>query len=284
MGAGVKSIIVSPDGGEDAVSVQNGEQATWDRILTGGNRTFTVTLTDTRDKTATASVTATGVPTYTKPSISDEDLYRVGEFDSTVEDEAGYYLHASAECNAYPLTGNVDGENTSTVTLTVSRTQTTASEVSWEGDATFSKQFNVQSVSISEGLGSTGFGGIEIEECQESSYNLSLRLVDKYGSEVTKSVNVTPFQSFIEFGANGNSLGIFAPADPDATEKELVVGAKATFNGAVSIGAPATEDGFKCAMEATFTEPVSILRTGTGTSIGVHDTKRPSTEVASALL
>lgn len=180
----------------------------------GGEFTPTVTVTDSRGQTTTKTLDPITVNTYTAPSVS-FDVARTLN-DGTPDDEGTYGL-IEAELTFSDVVATAVAPS---VVLTDDDGTQTTPTVTWYTDDTLTTQVtwaNVSSGDTVYGL----FSGLSTQH----SYQVSVRPRDSEGTGIAVTQTIAPAFYTVDFYAGGHGI---------------------------AFGKPASQDGFECAMTATF--------------------------------
>ena len=163
--------------------------------LSSGDKTFSVTATDTRGRVSNSvsSQTVT-VYAYSNPSFSSFTVYRKPSEQNKVT------------CVARFSCSSVNGNNTATATLYYKK----STETAW---TTYGELASGASITIAHSL--------TTEFPVEYSYDFLAIVEDTVGNSVSKSKSITTASVLLDFRAGGKGLGIGKIAETDSMEVDM---------------------------------------------------------------
>lgn len=204
-GSTIKTYKVEMDGKSASSS---GSTLTIGTPSNSGSRTIKATVTDSRGRTATKSVTIT-VAAYSAPSLSGSRAYRYNSSTGAEDDEA-----TTIRVLSKGTVSNVNNKGANKGTVVVSWKLSSSS--SFTTASTHSSAPN--SFSYTDDL--TG-------KSTESSFVVQIKVTDSFGTVTTTTIDVGTAAPVLDFKSNGKGLGIGTVATNDG----LTVGMSSTFNG-----------------------------------------------------
>lgn len=203
-GSTIKTYKVEMDGKSTSGS---GSTLTIGTPSNSGSRTIKATVTDSRGRTATKSVTIT-VAAYSAPSLSGSRAYRYNSSTGAEDDEA-----TTIRVLSKGTVSNVNNKGANKGTVVVSWKLSSSS--SFTTASTHSSAPN--SFSYTDDL--TG-------KSTESSFIVQIKVTDSFGTVTTTTIDVGTAAPVLDFKSNGKGLGIGTVATNDG----LTVGMSSVFN------------------------------------------------------
>lgn len=184
-GSSITNIVFSGDGVSQSGS---GTTATSSMLTTAGSRTWTVTVTDSRGRTGTATLART-VYAYSGPSISNLSAVR-SLSDGTADETSGTYITSTA---TYAI-ASCDGNNIVTVSEIEYKQHTAAGWTTGQSSAASGTAYTF------------GGGNIAITNV----YDVRFTLTDSVGNTTTYVVTVSSVAG-VSFGLNGQCARFGGP-------------------------------------------------------------------------
>lgn len=172
-GAGGSTITKIAYSGQNLSKTGTATTATSDVLNASGSKTWTITATDSRGRTATQTYTET-IFAYNAPSISQESAIRCNQ-NGTINEASGVYVLFSATY-AYL---DADGHNTTTQTISYKRSD----------GSTYTTLLNAYTSEASVVLGNGVFD-------TDKAYNIMLTVTDSLGNTASFVVLVQSVKGF----------------------------------------------------------------------------------------
>lgn len=230
-GASIKSYAFS---GSNMSASGTTNNATSSVLQYSGARTYTVTVTDTRGRTATKNISITVQP-YSTPAISSVSVQRC-DANGNLSDSGTY-----ARYTVNSSYSTVGGKNTRTVTVAYSS----------NNGSSYSTETTLQAATDTANTksGTYGSGAFALA----NAYILKFTIKDAYGATSTMTAPLQSAARPINIRSNGKGVAIGGMSTKDAFEVSMA----ADFNKGVNI------DG-ALMLKGGLAAPLSILDGGTG--------------------
>lgn len=201
-GSTIKSYSVAINGANYTGSI-----FTTDFLATSGNNSCTVTVTDTRNRTATKTVSFSVIPYYA-PVIGTFTVSRCG-FDGTANDEGN-----CAKCVVSADIASANNKNTKSFKIMYKKVAAT----SWDTLTLSNNQYSLNTTQVIENIGT------------ESEYNFKVVATD-YFSSAEYSHNLSTSYTLLDFNKTGKGMAIGKVSTQNAFEVNM----DTHFTGEVTI-------------------------------------------------